>query len=37
VDEFLRGKTNVVRMNRSETVYRKDDLPEKLEIHVFSL
>ena len=32
VDEFLKGKENVRKLNSSEIEYQKDELPEKAEI-----
>lgn len=37
VEEFLRGKANVRRINKSETVYHKENLPKKMVVDVFSL
>ncbi|MFB0543493.1 MAG: MBL fold metallo-hydrolase [Candidatus Bathyarchaeia archaeon] len=37
VEEFLSGRTNVRRLGRSETTYRKENLPTEMTIDVFSL
>jgi L-ascorbate metabolism protein UlaG (beta-lactamase superfamily) len=34
VDEFLRGKNNVIRLDLSEVNYKKSELPEQTEIVV---
>ena len=37
VEPFLKGKTNVKRLGKSEATYSKKELPAKTEINVFSL
>ena len=37
VDEFLGDKKRVVRVQKSERSYSKDELPDSMEVHVFSL
>lgn len=37
VEEFLRDRVNVRRLGRSETTYRKENLPTEMTIDVFSL
>ena len=37
VDEFLGDKKRVVRVQKSERSYSKDELPDSMEVHVFRL